>query len=295
MYDGLFTWLLIKLNEKTNGTIGEQKKNNAIKTIAMLDFFGFENLNENSFEQLCINFGNEKLHQHFLQFVFKLEQQEYQREKIDCEPVEFVDNIQVINLLVKKPIGIFFLLDDECNFAKATDQSFLDKIHYNHALNELYARPRMSSFDFGIKHFSGVVWYSADGFLDKNRDTLKNDVIELLISSKMSMVSRMFTQYKQSIELSRQNTLSSSFKNSSNRNDMSRLSTMKPRTQTVSARFQESLSTLYQKILKINNIFYIVCLKPNEDKKALHFDDQLILEQMANVNLISIVRARKAG
>ena len=283
LYDGLFTWLLIKLNEKTNGNIAEEQKN--IKTIAMLDFFGFENLNENSFEQLCINYGNEKLHQHFIQFVFKLEQQEYVKEKIDCETVDFQDNVQVINLLVKKPIGIFPLLDDECNFPKASDQSFLDKCHYNHALNELYARPRMSSFDFGIKHFSGVVWYSADGFLDKNRDTLKNDVIELLISSKMSMVSKMFVAYKKSMELPRPNTLSthSSFKS------------MKPRTPTISARFQESLNQLYQKILKINNIFYICCLKPNEAMRPLQFDAQLVQMQLSNLNLVSIVQARKAG
>ena len=300
LYDGLFAWLLIKLNEKTNGNLNllaEQHKQN-VKTIAMLDFFGFENLNENSFEQLCINFGNEKLHQHLIQFVFKLEQQEYVKERIDCETIDFQDNVQVINLLVKKPIGIFQLLDDESCFPKATDQSFLDKCHYNHALNELYARPRMSSFDFGIKHFSGVVWYTADGFLDKNRDLLKNDVIELLISSKMPMVSKMFTQYKQSIELSRQNTLSrTSFKqtSSSSKNDLSRFTTMKPRTPTISARFQESLNQLYQKILKINNIFYICCLKPNEAKKPSLFDDQLILEQMSNINLVSIVRSRKAG
>lgn len=295
LYDGLFTWLLIKLNEKTNGNL-EQHKSTVIKTISLLDFFGFENLNENSFEQLVINYGNEKLHQHFLQYVFKLEQQEYAKEKIDCEPIEFEDNIQVINLLVKKPVGIISLLDDECNFPKATDQSFLDKCHYNHVLNELYARPRMS-FDFGIRHFAGVVWYSADGFLDKNRDTLKNDVIDLLISSKMPMVSKMFTQYKQTIELARQNTLnlSKASSSSSNKYDLSRFTQMKPRTPTISARFQESLSQLYQKILSINNIYYICCLTPNEDKKALLFDDQLVLEQMKNLNLVSVIRARKAG
>lgn len=299
LYDGLFTWLLIKLNEKTNGKLSEEQHQN-IKTIAMLDFFGFENLNENSFEQLCINYGNEKLQQHFIQFVFKLEQQEYVKEKIDCELIEFQDNVQVINLLVKKPIGIFPLLDDECNFPKASDQSFLDKCHYNHALNELYARPRMSSFDFGIKHFSGVVWYSADGFLDKNRDTLKNDVIELLISSKMSMVSKMFVQYKKSMELPRaNNTLSkhssSSFKNTPSKSDLSRFTQMKPRTPTISARFQESLNQLYQKILKINNIFYVCCLKPNEEMQPLQFDEQLVQMQLSNLNLVSIVKARKAG
>ena len=88
-------------------------------------------------------------------------------------------------MISKKPIGVFHLLDDESNFPKASDVSFLGKCHYNHALNELYSRPRMSSMDFGIKHFAGQVWYNVEGFLDKNRDTLRYDVMGLLISSKV--------------------------------------------------------------------------------------------------------------
>lgn len=100
------------------------------------------------------------------------------------------DNQPVINLVAKKPIGILHLLDDESNFPKATDGSFLEKCHYNHALNDLYFRPRMSSMEFGIKHYAGQVWYNADGFLEKNRDTLRPDVVDLLISSRIPVRSR---------------------------------------------------------------------------------------------------------
>ena len=93
----------------------------------------------------------------------------------------------MISLIAKKPIGVLHLLDDESNFPKATDASFLEKCHYNHALNELYFRPRMSSMEFGIKHYAGQVWYNADGFLDKNRDTLRPDVVDLLISSRIQV------------------------------------------------------------------------------------------------------------
>jgi myosin-15 len=95
------------------------------------------------------------------------------------------DNLPVIHLIAKKPVGILHLLDDESNFPKATDLSFLEKCHYNHALDELYSRPRMSSMEFAVKHYAGQVWYSVDGFLDKNRDTLRQDVVDLLISSKI--------------------------------------------------------------------------------------------------------------
>lgn len=99
----------------------------------------------------------------------------------------FQDNLPVIHLIAKKPVGILHLLDDESNFPKATDLSFLEKCHYNHALSELYSRPRMNSAEFAIRHYAGQVWYNVEGFLDKNRDTLRPDVVELLISSKISV------------------------------------------------------------------------------------------------------------
>lgn len=99
----------------------------------------------------------------------------------------FQDNLPIIHLIAKKPVGILHLLDDESNFPKATDLSFLEKCHYNHALSELYSRPRMNSAEFAIRHYAGQVWYNVDGFLDKNRDTLRPDVVELLISSKINV------------------------------------------------------------------------------------------------------------
>jgi len=91
----------------------------------------------------------------------------------------------VIQLLSKKPVGILHLLDDESNFPRATDVSFLEKCHYNHALDNLYSRPRLNGPEFGVRHYAGPVWYNVDGFLDKNRDTLRPDVVQLLISSSL--------------------------------------------------------------------------------------------------------------
>jgi len=95
------------------------------------------------------------------------------------------DNLPVIQLLSKKPVGILHLLDDESNFPRATDVSFLEKCHYNHALDNLYSRPRLNGPEFGVRHYAGPVWYNVDGFLDKNRDTLRPDVVQLLISSSL--------------------------------------------------------------------------------------------------------------
>ncbi|KAF2345616.1 Myosin head motor domain, partial [Trinorchestia longiramus] len=227
LYSALFSWLVRRINQ-----IICSSKPSSSSCISILDIFGFESFKENSFEQLCINYANEKLQFHFNKHIFKLEQQEYAKEKIDWQNVEYQDNQPVIELLSRKPVGILHLLDDESNFPKATDVSFLEKCHYNHALNDLYSRPRMSSMEFGIQHYAGQVWYSVDGFLDKNRDTLRNDVVELLISSKLKLVSDMFLDVR--VAGAEKQTL-----NKAN----GRFVTMKPRTPTVAARFHDSLSS----------------------------------------------------
>ena len=173
----LFGWLVNRVNSIIN-------KGERFLSINILDIFGFEDFpvrpasfifllsrrvarladdspffpkQENSFEQMCINYANENLQFYFNKHIFKLEQLEYAKEKIQWQNISFTDNQPVISLIAKKPIGIFHLLDDESNFPKATDASFLEKCHYNHALNELYFRPRMSSMEFGVKHYAGQV------------------------------------------------------------------------------------------------------------------------------------------
>ena len=231
LYSCLFTWLVTRLNKIISGK--SQSRKSVKHIISILDIFGFEDFQENSFEQLCINYANENLQYFFNKNVFKLEQAEYAKEKIEWNPITFSDNQPIIHMLSKKPVGIFHLLDDESNFPKATDLSFLEKCHYNHALSELYSRPRMNSMEFGIKHYAGQVWYNVESFLDKNRDTLRYDVMSLMISSKEKMISKMFQDLRNFHEASK--TL-----NKPN----GQFVTMKPRTATVAARFHDSLHNL---------------------------------------------------
>ncbi|CAG0891503.1 unnamed protein product [Darwinula stevensoni] len=276
LYYALFSWLVNRVNQ----TVCRGTKN---LSISILDIFGFEVFDENSFEQLCINYANENLQYYFSKHVFKLEQQEYAKERIDWQPISFPDNQLVIHLLAKKPVGIFHLLDDESNFPKATDTSFLEKCHYNHSLNELYSRPRMSSMEFGIKHYAGHVWYCVDGFLDKNRDTLRVDVVELLISSNIPMVSKMFREVRQTTEAS---------KTTSKANG--RFVTMKPRTPTVAARFQDSLASLLDSMSKCNP-WFVRCIKPNNEKAPMKFDMPVVLEQLRYTGMLETIRIRKLG
>ncbi|XP_047476292.1 unconventional myosin-XV-like [Penaeus chinensis] len=275
LYSSLFSWLVRRINQIIHK--GSKKTH-----ISILDIFGFEAFKENSFEQLCINYANEKLQYHFNKHIFKLEQQEYAKEKIEWQSIEFQDNQPLIDLVARKPVGILHLLDDESNFPKATDHSFLEKCHYNHALNELYSRPRMSSMEFGIKHYAGQVWYSVEGFLDKNRDTLRNDVVELLISSKLSMLSEMFLDVR----------LCSESKTLTKANG--RFVTMKPRTPTVSARFNDSLAHLMEGMAKCNP-WFVRCIKPNNEKAPLKLDMLCVLEQLRYAGMLETIRIRQQG
>lgn len=277
LYSSLFSWLVSRVNHLM-AFKGSKKT-----TIALLDIFGFEEFKENSFEQLCINFANETLHYYFIKYVFKIEQQEYLKEKIDWQQIHSPDNQAVLNLISKKPEGILCLLDDESNFPKATDHSFLEKCHYNHALNDCYSRPRMSSMEFGIRHYAGQVWYTVDGFLDKNRDTLRPDVLDLLASSRIPMISKMFQECRINIES--QKTLS--------RSD-GRFITMKPRAPTVATRFQDSLSTLIDTMGRCNP-WFVRCIKPNDEKAPMKFDPQVVLQQLRYSGVLETVRIRQLG
>ncbi|XP_037094410.1 unconventional myosin-XV-like isoform X2 [Pollicipes pollicipes] len=276
LYSSLFSWLVRRINQIVY-------KGSRKMSISILDIFGFEDFKENSLEQLCINYANETLQYHFSKHIFKLEQQEYLKEKIEWQSIAFQDNWPVLHLISKKPVGIFHLLDDESNFPKATDVSLLEKLHYNHALDELYSRPRMSSMEFGVHHYAGQVWYNVDGFLDKNRDILRNDVLDLLVSSDVPMISEMFVEHRAHNEAAKA-------ANKSN----GRFVTMKPRTPTVAARFHESLTQLLESMTKCNP-WFIRCVKPNAEKAAMKFDMPVVLEQLRYTGMLDTIRIRQLG
>lgn len=150
LYSALFNWLVTRVN-----SIVQRGGLHDASRICLLDIFGFEDLIENSFEQLCINYASESLQLYFNKHVFKLEQQEYARERLEWTNMGWTDNSPIIHLLGKKPVGILHLLDDESNFPRASDASFLEKCHYNHALNEHYCRPRVGGHEFGVSIVSG--------------------------------------------------------------------------------------------------------------------------------------------
>nr|XP_049699745.1 unconventional myosin-XV [Helicoverpa armigera] len=279
LYSSLFSWLVLRIN-----SIVHRAGLHDAHRISLLDIFGFEDLEENSFEQLCINYANETLQHYFNKHIFKLEQQEYQKERLEWSNLTWNDNSPVIQLLSKKPVGILHLLDDESNFPRASDASFLEKCHYNHALNELYSRPRLGASEFGIKHYAGQVWYNVEGFLDKNRDALRADVLELLCSSEVPLVAEMSTQLRAQHDANK--TLP--------RGANGRFVTMKPRTPTVAARFSDSLHQLLESMSRCNP-WFVRCIKPNTDKSPMKFDMPCVLAQLRYTGMLDTIKIRQTG
>lgn len=160
---GIYGQLFIFTVEKINSTISENKRNGKA-SISLLDIFGFENFNMNSFEQICINYANENLQQFFVHHIFKLEQEYYTNEGINWSKISFVDNQEILEMIGMKPMSIFSLIDEESKFPNGTDFSMLTKLHTNHEKNVHYMKPKSDTTPaFGVKHFAGDVFYDVPG------------------------------------------------------------------------------------------------------------------------------------
>ncbi|KAK3272387.1 hypothetical protein CYMTET_19317 [Cymbomonas tetramitiformis] len=176
VYTSIFHWLVSKINKNMD------KSTQSKHTIGVLDLFGFECFQENSFEQLCINYANEKLHQHFLHHFFKLEVEEYQAEGVCMDAVEFVDNAACIELIEERSSGILSLLEEECGMPQGTDANLLQKMTAALKKTEGFGIPRIQRSDFFVEHFAGAVTYKMPGFVEKNRDTMHPDLLAVPIS-----------------------------------------------------------------------------------------------------------------
>ncbi|KAG2549285.1 hypothetical protein PVAP13_9KG264400 [Panicum virgatum] len=190
VYARLFDWLVDNINK----SIGQDVESRS--QIGVLDIYGFECFKYNSFEQLCINFANEKLQQHFNKHVFKMEQEEYKTEEINWSYIEFVDNQDILDLIEKKPIGIVSLLDEACMLGKSTHETFAMKLFQNLRAHPRLEKPKLSKTDFALFHFAGKVTYQTDLFLEKNRDYVIAEHQNLLSSSKCSFISGLFASHQ---------------------------------------------------------------------------------------------------
>jgi myosin-5 len=271
VYDKLFDWIVSRVNVEIRKPLTGQAA--TYKSIGLLDIFGFEIFEVNSFEQLCINFTNEKLQQHFNDHMFKLEQKEYQEEKIDFSGVEFADNLDVINLIEKRPKCIFSFLDEQCAFATGTDHQFWEKIQSNFKnTNAFLAGPKMKKNLFGIAHFAGEVFYDVTNFLDKNKNSKNKDMDEILAGSSVNFISQLFSEKPGS----------------------KRAPGQQERIKSVSAQFLDQLDELL-KCLNESASLYIRCVKPNRKMAYRVFESELVCKQLRCAGMLEAIRIRKCG
>ncbi|XP_072528322.1 unconventional myosin-IXAb isoform X7 [Salminus brasiliensis] len=187
LYGALFDWIVFRTNHAllNNKDLEDSAK---ILSIGVLDIFGFEDYENNSFEQFCINFANERLQHYFNQHIFKLEQEEYRAESISWHMIDYIDNTSCINLISKKPTALLHLLDEECNFPQASNQTLLDKFKRQHEGNSYIEFPAVMEPAFIIHHYAGKVKYSVKDFREKNTDHMRPDIVALLKSSKSAFI-----------------------------------------------------------------------------------------------------------
>ncbi|KAL5251288.1 hypothetical protein ACHWQZ_G016846 [Mnemiopsis leidyi] len=189
LYTYLFDWLLMHVNR---GLVADNRRSEHYLSIGLLDMFGFEDFQDgNRFEQFCINYANEQLQHFFDQHIFKLEQDEYTKEKITWTMVGYKDNESCLELFRGKPIGLLHLLDEENSFPGGSNQSLLQKFNDNHASHENYNKTQIQENAFEIIHYAGPVQYRIDEFLEKNRGHMRADIVHVLKSSTSLFIKRL--------------------------------------------------------------------------------------------------------
>ncbi|KAI3367589.1 hypothetical protein L3Q82_026435 [Scortum barcoo] len=266
LYSQCFSWIILKINQKIKG-----KEN--FKSIGILDIFGFENFEVNRFEQFNINYANEKLQEYFNKHIFSLEQLEYNREGVQWEAIDWMDNAECLDLIEKK-LGLLALVNEESRFPKGTDFTLLEKLHSRHSTNPYYVKPRLADHQFGIKHYAGEVLYDVRGILEKNRDTFRDDILNMLKDSRLDFIYDLFEKV-------------------GSRNNEEKMGTAR-RKPTVSSQFRDSLHALMA-TLSVSNPFFIRCIKPNMKKNPNVFDPEVVLNQLRYSGMLETVKIRRAG
>ncbi|MED6136863.1 hypothetical protein PIB30_059778 [Stylosanthes scabra] len=270
MYANLFDWLVEQVNKALE--VGKRRTG---RSISILDIYGFESFQKNSFEQFCINYANERLQQHFNRHLFKLEQEDYELDGVDWTKVEFEDNQVCLDLFEKKPLGLLSLLDEESNFPRATDLTLATKLKQHLSSNPCFKGE--SGKAFSVRHYAGEVTYDTNGFLEKNRDPLPSGSIQLLSSCSCELLrsfSRVLDQSQQT--------------------NSTHLGAMESKRQSVGTKFKGQLFRLMHQ-MESTTPHFIRCIKPNSKQVPSIYDEDLVLQQLKCCGVLEVVRISRAG
>ncbi|XP_040210384.1 myosin-7 [Rana temporaria] len=279
VYEKMFFWMVVKIN-----TTLETKQPRQY-FIGVLDIAGFEIFDYNSFEQLCINFTNEKLQQFFNHHMFVLEQEEYKKEGIEWEFIDFGMDLQACIDLIEKPMGIMSILEEECMFPKASDITFKAKLYDNHlGKSNNFQKPRnlkgKPEAHFALVHYAGTVDYNIIGWLEKNKDPLNETVVGLYQKSALKLLALLFANYAGTDSDQATKGKGSKKKGSS--------------FQTVSALHRENLNKLMTN-LRSTHPHFVRCIIPNETKAPGVIDNRLVMHQLRCNGVLEGIRICRKG
>ena len=280
VYTHLFDWVVLKVNNNLMKGAEETAK---LPYVGLLDIFGFENFKHNSFEQLCINFANEKLQQFFLTCVFKEEETLHVKEGVPWRDIEYADNQDCINMMEKPPNGVLRLLDSQCKTPNANEGSFLTELNKVHMKSPFIVPTRKHKMrdeeGFIVRHYAGdVVYHSAAiigkdtkteevDWLEKNNDTLQSEWLAKLVGSKHGLLKEMFNEEHEANQKARKAASFSS----------------------VGKRFVNDLNSLLQE-LQSSKASFIRCIKPNAEQAPKKFTEAMVLDQLRCSGVIEAVR-----
>ncbi|KAB0375120.1 hypothetical protein FD755_013612 [Muntiacus reevesi] len=278
VYERMFNWMVTRINATL------ETKQPRQYFIGVLDIAGFEIFDFNSFEQLCINFTNEKLQQFFNHHMFVLEQEEYKKEGIEWEFIDFGMDLQACIDLIEKPMGIMSILEEECMFPKATDMTFKAKLYDNHlGKSNNFQKPRnikgKPEAHFSLIHYAGTVDYNIIGWLQKNKDPLNETVVDLYKKSSLKMLSNLFANYA-GFDTPIEKGKGKAKKGSS--------------FQTVSALHRENLNKLMTN-LRSTHPHFVRCIIPNETKSPGVIDNPLVMHQLRCNGVLEGIRICRKG
>ncbi|NWY04412.1 MYH6 protein, partial [Nothoprocta ornata] len=280
VYEKMFNWMVVRINNSL------ETKQPRQYFIGVLDIAGFEIFDFNSFEQLCINFTNEKLQQFFNHHMFVLEQEEYKKEGIEWEFIDFGMDLQACIDLIEKPMGIMSILEEECMFPKASDMTFKAKLYDNHlGKSANFGKPRnvkgKPEAHFSLVHYAGTVDYNILGWLEKNKDPLNETVVGLYQKSSLKLLASLFSNYA---------STDAGGDSSKGKGAKKKGSSF----QTVSALHRENLNKLMAN-LKTTHPHFVRCLIPNERKAPGVMDNPLVMHQLRCNGVLEGIRICRKG
>uniref|UniRef100_A0A8B9LDS7 Myosin heavy chain, fast skeletal muscle n=1 Tax=Astyanax mexicanus TaxID=7994 RepID=A0A8B9LDS7_ASTMX len=275
VYEKMFLWMVVRINEMLDTKQPRQF------FIGVLDIAGFEIFDFNSLEQLCINFTNEKLQQFFNHHMFVLEQEEYKKEGIEWEFIDFGMDLAACIELIEKPMGIFSILEEECMFPKASDTTFKNKLYDQHlGKTASFQKPKpakgKAEAHFSLVHYAGTVDYNINGWLDKNKDPLNDSVVQLYQKSSVKLLSSLYASHASS----------EGAKKGGKKKGGS--------FQTVSALFRENLGKLMTN-LRSTHPHFVRCLIPNESKTPGLMENHLVIHQLRCNGVLEGIRICRKG